>query len=393
MDNLTIPSTYIEGYEKAGRVDPELADRYIAHTTVGDPEADPVVDLLFSMDNVSRRRIVQGCMEQDPDVMREAPREIREFFEKLDILPDWFSYAATEPGIRAFHANSALILQAFVGGVLVEGFTTNISKSFLITGRLREQGVRRLKQNNRHVIEIFLPDGLQRYGDGWKLSIRIRLIHAQMRRLLNRSDDWDTQAWGTPLCAAHMGLAASSFSARLLKHSESMGASFSKEERESFMLVWRYSTYLMGIPETILFQDEDEGLRLYDIAMICEPPIDFESIIMANSLVNSVPLVVGIEEPQERHNLAKLVYSVSRALIGNDMADQLKFPKHRIWGVLFWIRLQARYNRVMQKLSLGRSGIHKANNFSHIISASAYDEEGISYEMADHVYAERSQHW
>ena len=325
--------------------------------------------------------------------MREAPELVRDFFEKMDVLPDWFSYAETEPGIRGFHANSALILQAFVAGVLVEGFTTNISRSFVITGRLREQGVRRLKQNNRHVFEIFLPNGLQRYADGWKLSVRIRLIHAQIRRLLNGSKDWDADTWGVPLSAAHIGFAASAFSGRLLKHSESMGASFSKEEREGFMLVWRYSAYLMGVPETILFQNEDEALRLYDIATMCEPPIDFESIIMANSLVNSVPLVVDIEDPEERQNLAKLVYSVSRALIGNDVADQLNFPKQRIFGVLPWIRLQARYNRAMQKLLPGRLQSRRFYNFSHIVSASAYDEEGLTYAMPDHAYSERSQRW
>ena len=52
-----------------------------------------------------------------------------------------------------FHRNSQLVLAAFVAGVLIEGFTTNIAKSFLITGRVRDQGVRRLGQNNRHMCE------------------------------------------------------------------------------------------------------------------------------------------------------------------------------------------------------------------------------------------------
>ena len=68
-----------------------------------------------------------------------------------------------------------MILGAFVGGVLIEGFMTNISKSFFITGRVRDQGIRRLQQNNRHLVESFIPGGLERDGDGWKLSLRIRL--------------------------------------------------------------------------------------------------------------------------------------------------------------------------------------------------------------------------
>ena len=98
-------------------------------------------------------------------------------------MPDWVDFDSFLPGIRMFHRNSHLILGAFVGGTLVEGFATNISKAFFVSGRLRDQGVRRLRQNNRHMIEIFMPNGLSRDGDGWKLSVRIRLVHAQLRRV------------------------------------------------------------------------------------------------------------------------------------------------------------------------------------------------------------------
>ena len=251
---LKIPSDYVAGYEKARLIAPEIADNYIAHTTIGDPDADPVVDLLFSMQGNERNRLVQGWMNLDETVMRDAPEPVQNFFEKLGDVPKWFDPSLARAGIRGFHANLDLLLQAFVAAVLVEGFTTYISKPFVITGRLREQGVRRLRQNNRHVMEIFLPGGMERYGDGWKLSVRIRLIHAQIRRLLVSSDDWDVDAWGMPLSAAHIGLAAADFSARMLMHSQRMGAAFSQDERDGFMHIWRYSAHLMGVPEAILFK-------------------------------------------------------------------------------------------------------------------------------------------
>ena len=136
-----------------------------------------------------------------------------------------------------FHRNSQLVLAAFVAGVLIEGFTTNIAKSFLITGRVRDQGVRRLGQNNRHMMAIFLPGGLYRDGDGWKLSVRIRIVHARLRRLLSNSEDWDTEAWGMPISAAHLGYAISAFSARLLMHMKTLGAEYNDEEYKSFMAV------------------------------------------------------------------------------------------------------------------------------------------------------------
>ena len=222
-----------------------------------------------------------------------------------------------------FHRNSSVILAAFVAGVLIEGFTTNIAKSFFITGRVREQGVRRLGQNNRHMMEIFLPGSMYRDGDGWKLSVRIRIIHARLRRLLNDSEDWNSEAWGLPISAAHLGYAISAFSARLLKHMKTLGATYSDEEYASFMAVWRYSGHLMGIPETILFQDADEALKLYDLGQMCEPDAPIESVVMAHSLVNSAPLIAGVTDPTGRRNLARYVYRISRGLIGKEAADSL----------------------------------------------------------------------
>ena len=136
------------------------------------------------------------------------------------------------------------MLAAFVAGVLVEGFATLIAKSFHITGRVATT-TRRLQQNNRHLMEIFFPDGLQRDNDGWKLSVRIRFVHARVRCLLTHSEQWDHEAWGTPLSAANLGFAISVFSKRLLDHAALVGAEFTEEEKTSVIDVWRYA----GIPD------------------------------------------------------------------------------------------------------------------------------------------------
>ena len=352
---MELPTAYISGYEKACAIDPETASNYVAHTTIGDPDADALTEDLSTLPPREAYELIQACMDNDQDALRDASPTVRAFFENLDNPPDWVDYSEFLPGIRMFHRNSKLILGAFVGGTLVEGFSTNISKSFFITGRLRDQGVRRLKQNNRHMIEIFMPDGLDRDGDGLKLSVRIRLVHAQLRHLLKNSNDWDMEAWGLPISSAHLGFAITAFSARLLMHMKNLGAVIeNEEERRSFMSVWRYSGYLMGIPETMLFRTEEDALRLFRIGGMCEPQVDYESIVMANSLINSAPLVIGIEEPTARRNLVKYIFRVSRALIGNELADELRYPPDKTVGVLPAFRIQQHYYRLIDRLFPGR---------------------------------------
>lgn len=391
---VKIPSDYTQGYEKARALEPEIATNYLAHTTVGDPAADAAVRELASLNRAEATLFISALMEQeDEDAFQDAPPALKALFEEMESPPDWVDFEAFTPGIRMFHRNSKLVLGAFVGGVLVEGFSTNISKSFFITGRVRDSGVRRLKQNNRHMIELFVPGGMDRGGDGWKLSVRVRLVHAQVRHLLTESEDWDREAWGEPISAAHVGFAISAFSARLLKHLDSLGAIFNDEERESFMAVWRYSGLLMGIPETILFRTEEEALRLFETGRLCEPPPAPEAASMAHSLVNSAPLVIGIDDPEARQSLTKYVFSVSRALIGNDLADSLGYPPGSTLGVLGWFRIQAKYERILDRFVPRGMRNRNFSNFTSLLEASMFDEAGISYRMPDHVYAEESSKW
>ena len=392
-DSLKIPVDYAPGYERARRIDPELAHNYIAHTQVGDPLADALVETLSGLSRTEGYRFIEGGMNQNAAVLGNAPLAVQEFFETVEQQPDWVSREDFASGILSFHRESDLILLALVGGSLIEGFSSNIARSFDITGRLRDQGIRRLEQNNRHVVEIFLPGGLERYGDGWKLSVRIRIVHAQVRRLMNRTEEWDLKAWGIPLSAAHMALASAAFSGRLLRHAERLGVPFSHEERESFMHIWRYTMHLMGVPSTILWRDEREALKLFEVASACEPPPGVDSIIMAHELIEAAPLLLGVEDGKRKEAILKLAFSVSRALIGRELADLLKFPKYRTWGLLEEVWLRTKFDLIKSKMLQGRGRTNRFSHFKYLMNASIYDKGGISFRLPDHVHSEESHRW
>jgi hypothetical protein len=391
---LVIPSDYIASYERGRAADPERARNYIVHTMIGDPLCD---EMMVQFEEVPPReadQFIRAAIE-DPDdpVLKDAPAGVHAFIEELETVPDWVDYGEFAGGIRVFHRDSSACLAAMLGGVLVEGFSTTIAKSFFITGRLRDQGVRRLRQNNRHMIEILLPGGLETRGDGWRLSVRIRLVHAKVRQLFNGSDEWDTDAGGVPLSAAQVGYALTSFSARMLQHMKSLGASYDDTERDGFMAVWRYSGHLMGIPETILYRDYDDALELFRIGGLCEPDPGMESVVLANSLVNSAPVVAGITDPAARRKLAKYVFLVSRAMIGKAMADQLQYPPNHTFGVLPWFRFQRRYHQFLKNRLPRLTRESSFTAFNTLLDVSALQDLGIDYKLPDHVYAEKSRWW
>lgn len=389
MNEITVPRAYIEGFQEAREQDAVTADNYLRHTMVGDPLLDPVMAELADLAPAELHRWVGAGIENDEEEMRKAPQALREFFDQVNTPPSWCDFKDFEPAARIFYTEVNNMLVAFVCGTLIEGFTTLIAKSFNITGRVtRGPGDRRLRQNNRHLMEIFFPGGLERDGEGWKTTMRVRFVHTQVRRLMARCDDWHEDSWGVPVSAAHLGLASVVFSLRLLEHSSLIGAQYTSEQEESVMRLWRYTGYLMGVPESILFTDREEAATLLAAGLKCEPPPGLDSVIMANSLINAIPVVANIESPREARAVKSLAYGISRSLLGHEMADLLRFPKRgKVTSLYKWRFLQA-----IDRMRRDKKAI-KAENFAQVLDVSQYDDIGISYKLPDHVYSSQSDDW
>ena len=391
---MQIPSSYQSGYKEALLIDPDLAKTYIRHTLIGDPDADALINAISDVDYEQQGEIIRAGMNRDEKRLRDAPQAVRVFFEKVGTPPVWFDPQSVYPGCRGFQAYSDLFLTSFVVDIIVQGFTTLISQSFFTTGRLTDKGVRRLKQNIRHLLEIMLPGGLERHGEGWKLSVRLRLVHARVRQHLLASEEWDYETHGMPISAANIALASCNFSGMLLRSATRIGARLNDEERDSFMQIWRYTAHLMGVPEALMFSNETEACEIYRVGYACEPPPGLEAIAMANSVIASAPYVIGIEDKKERDNLSGFGYRLSRSLIGDELADQLMFPKSRTSGpgALVYLRLRRRIQDILDVLLWWRPD-HRTQNFMALLDVSMLDEDRISYRLPDKLHADEASKW
>ena len=389
---MIIPSAYAEGYKAAHRFDPVLAETYVRHTVVGDPVGDAAAADLYALKPAEVHPLLARTL-QDPEAMPpEAPESLKRMMAESLEVPDWFDSEMSRIASRAFLRNSPLVLAALVGGSIVEGFSTLISKSFRIRGRVAEMGVRRLKQNGLHLVEQYLPGGVLPLGDGWRLSLRIRLVHARSRQLLLTSDEWHESRYGLPVSAANLVLAAAAFSGRLMEHVASLGGDFTREEREAYVHVWRYSGLLMGIPERVLFHDEASALRMFDVGRMCEPPPGLDAIIMANSLINSAPMVIGVTEPVERQKLADFAYRISRGLIGDEMADAFRFPRGRRLTLPIY-RLRNRLERLVSRWPPGRRARRDLKRFQELLNFVNLGRIEHSYALPTSVHDEDSAEW
>ena len=127
---------------------------------------------------------------------------------------------------------------------------------------------------------------------------------------------------------------------------------------------------------------------MYKIGYMCEPVADADSIAVANGLIHAVPSVADVTDPVEKKKLTDMAYRLSRALIGNQLAERFQFPRMSTMGTLLSYRVKQRIQRWLTGGQLVRAG-----NFTQLLQISVYDEDGLSYKMPDHVRHSMSSSW
>ena len=181
-----------------------------------------------------------------------------------------------------------------------------------------------------------------------------------------------------------------------MHHVERLGGDFSDEEKEAYVHVWRYTSFLLGIPDELQFASKASALRAFEVPAVCEPPADDDAIIMANSIINSAPILLGRTEAKVRSKMAALLCQVSRELIGQEMADQLGFPpRRRQFGLdpIFVLR----WGNLADRLLSGSVPIWPKfgwmRKFGQLLDATNLYEYEPSYALPTSLYDEDSREW
>ena len=176
-------------------------------------------------------------------------------------------------------------------------------------------------------MDVNTPGGLERDKEGFKSAVRVRLMHAQVRNMLVKSDSWDMR-WGYPLNQWDSMGTILEFSVIFLTGLRALGYLFSRREREAVVHLWRYVGYLMGVDERILPTNEQDSMRaLYHlIATIGDSDDDTRRLgeALANASLQG-------REGWLQENIGKLEYTLragyTRYILGDEAADKLGLPR------------------------------------------------------------------
>lgn len=294
-----------------------------------DPLADAVVDSIEKMPGRGFK-MLERALTHGISAVDDAPGSFRALFAELDTVPPWVDEPTLDRG-------GALLMRAGVlGGIclgaksLVVGYASpGGNKPLVFSGRLVESASRRLNETSRFVQAVCRPGGMQRFADGFHITVKVRLMHAQVRRMLMKSDRWDSTRWGAPINQHDMAGTTLLFSLSVLEGLRAFGVKIAREEAESFMQLWRYVGRVIGVDPDILPTSEYDAMQL---ALLIEQTMgepDDDSRALVRALFEH-PLTLAKNERQKIHaeRQVSFGYGICRALLGDELADKLAIPRN-----------------------------------------------------------------
>jgi len=193
-------------------------------------------------------RMLDQAIERGVGTVSDAPVALARLFEDLEQEPDWVDLELVERGAKAFRRYGPAVF-SLAGATTLLGYTeSSIAKPLALTGAyIGESARRRHMETARFWIDISEPGALRPGGRGRATAIRVRVMHAAVRRRVIDHREWDVAAWGVPICQSDAlltliaGSLAPGFALR------SMGYRTSIAEIEAMMHFWRYIGHLMGV--------------------------------------------------------------------------------------------------------------------------------------------------
>jgi hypothetical protein len=317
------PSRF-KNVELARRRFGDRVDRLGRHLLRSDDAADETLRAMSGPD--AWRTFERGLRgEAIPD----APAPVRELIDACARVPAWVDWPTCDRGGEVVMRAGPLGGAVLGSRSLVLGYASpGGNKPLVFSGRLKEQAGRRLDETARFVQAVCRAGGMKPFAEGWQITLKVRLIHAQVRKMILASGRWDEAAWGLPANQHDLAGTTLLFSVSMIDGLRKLGMRISAEEGGDYIHLWRWVGRTIGVDEDILPACEAEAMRLADVieATMGEP--DDDSRDLTRALFESA--YERCKTPAHFRRARRHVMfgqTVCRALVGDELADKLAVPR------------------------------------------------------------------
>lgn len=302
-----------------------LADRLFAALDRVDPLADALVEQLGARPFDARVALADHRAGAPLDGAAAA------LLDAVTQVPAWVDWDRVERARALFERASVaggfvLSLRSLLAGYIAPAG----NKPLAFSGRLREQAPRRVAETARFVTAVAAPGGMRVGGEGWRITVQVRLMHAQVRRLLWRSGRWDRAAWAEPINQHDMLATVLLFSEVYVEGLRLLGVRVADREAEDWLHLWCLVGVVMGVEPDLLPRDYAQAQAQRALIEATQGPPDADSRALAAALLATTAHTRAWARELDSLRLG-FARGLARRLVGPQTADALGIPEAPLW--------------------------------------------------------------
>ncbi|KAI9170998.1 hypothetical protein HJFPF1_00477 [Paramyrothecium foliicola] len=259
----------------------------------------------------------------------EEDETLGKLWNEVTNPPDWVDWEQIERGQRVVYQFNAQVLlgllyKSLLGGMGAFRVVETLSK----TGGFGVQVTRRrLLETLQHFMEVVEDIGaVKPGGKGFISSVRVRLLHAAVRRRLmqleaERPGYFDVNHLGVPINDLHSIGTISVYSVAIVYMAlPRQGIYLTQQQIADYLALWRWVGHLLGTP--VDWMDTPESAKsMMESVMVSEIHPSTGSSILANNILTAEANVPPLWAPRE--------YLVAQAYLmnGDDLSQALGIEK------------------------------------------------------------------
>ncbi|HFE45073.1 MAG TPA: DUF2236 domain-containing protein [Nannocystis exedens] len=312
-----------------------------------DSAADRAIDSL--QDRSDANALIHRAIAGEVD--GQLPEALVELVAAATEVPAWLDRSRIARACQLFYRAGPLGGLVLALRSLVGGYTAPVgNKPLAFSGRLREQAPRRLAETSRFVTAVASKGGLLPGGEGLAITLRVRLMHARVRRLLLADKRWDHESWGLPINQHDMLATILLFSAVFIDGLKLMGVPVSETEADDYLHLWRYVGVVIGVEPSLLPTSFAAARRDVDLIQLTSGEPDDDSRALTQALfeipASLTPLERGLASAR-----VTLMQALCRRLLGDPVADRLGIEATPLDRILPLTSPMIRGSHLLRRLS------------------------------------------
>ncbi|KAJ5038084.1 uncharacterized protein L3040_006955 [Drepanopeziza brunnea f. sp. 'multigermtubi'] len=262
------------------------------------------------------------------DHASEDPK-LGQLWDEVNTVPDWVDWDQIIRGQDVFYryggvALTALAYQSLLGGMGAARVTEVLARTGGFSPKVAKH---RLYETTQHILQVTSSlESIQPGGAGHISSIRVRLLHAAVRRRIlqlaaSQPSYYSVADYGIPINDLDSIGTISTFSATLIWLGfPRQGIYLRQHEINDYLALWRLVAYYMGTPDEY-FSTPARAKAIMESQLISEIQPSETSRVLANNVI------LALQNQPPAYASRDFLNASARWLNGDELSDALGLGK------------------------------------------------------------------